>query len=508
MSRKSRALSLLIAAVFFLSGCRLNRPETESAHEIAMPEPAPEPQNQFIGERTAAHTVSVVLYFPTSDVTGFTAMTRGLRIQDSDSLLEAAVNALLTSPASEESLYLSLADARLLRLEFANGIATVNLSIDALSVQSEQEVLALQQSIANTLLRLEGVRGVNVLVGGQGQYVCQLPMGVHTEPVSSVTASYAQLQAERDHFYSDTSAPIRRTTVLYFPTSDGQWLLPELREVSFDSDNYALALIEALKGGPADDIYSEASVPSGVELLAPGPTLVTTEAGEHILDLNFSSTLANYLAFSGLEIWELLGSVSMTMCSFMPELDGVRILVNGEAITMCEMGDGILRFPNGVIRRNHFSSRVGTLATVYLVNENNALQPVKRAVSMHSAQSPRSLVEALIALGGSSGFPRSPVPAKVYPEDVLGVWCSGSTVLVNLSASFYRSCQSLNALEERNLVYAIVNTLCQLQGIRSVRFYIEGLAADTLAGNIYLKRALMANPGIIEAPDEPMTSAP
>ena len=88
-----------------------------------------------------------------------------------------------------------------------------------------------------------------------------------------------------------------------------------------------------------------------------------------------------------------------------------------------------------------------------------------------------------------------------YLEDLLGVEVSGRTARVNLSAGFYRACQPLDAVGERSVVYAMVNTLCQLDSISAVRFYVEGMAAETLAGGIYLKSALMPNPGLVTAPE-------
>ena len=47
---------------------------------------------------------------------------------------------------------------------------------------------------------------------------------------------------------------------------------------------------------------------------------------------------------------------------------------------------------------------------------------------------------------------------------------------------------------------SMINTLCQLSGIRAVRFYVEGSPADTLAGSVYLKSVLLPNPGIVASP--------
>ena len=56
------------------------------------------------------------------------------------------------------------------------------------------------------------------------------------------------------------------------------------------------------------------------------------------------------------------------------------------------------------------------------------------------------------------------------------------------------------AATECCVVYAMVNTLCALSSVNAVRFYVEGVAADTLAGSIYLRSPLMPNPGIVVTP--------
>lgn len=502
-------LILFTAAAVALSGCVFNRHAPEAASDIALPEPEPEAQDMILGERAEASAVDVALYFPASDGAGFSSVTRSIRAEPGEAFLEAVVRSLLSARPGSESMALSNGDTRLLSCEYACGTATVNLSIDARGVQSPQELLALETAIGNTLLGIEGVGGVNVLIGGQSEGLWQLPLGVQTEMVSSVTASYAQLQAERDRLQAPGAMPVSRKALVYFPTVDSSWLVPELRDVVFQTNDYAGALIALLQSGPLDDGCAIASIPDGVELLDDRPGIEVLPSGERVLSLNFSSALANYLAFSGLEVWELSGSIVLTACSFLPEIDAVRIMVNGDPITMCDMGDSIVTFPDGLMRRRDFSSCIGSIATLYLVNSKNQLQPVKRAVSTRSAYSARNLLTKLFSYAGGGGaVVRLPVSQNLYPEDLLGVSISDGIARINLSSGFYRACQSISPEDERNLVYAMVNTLCQLDDVRAVRFYVEGLAADTLAGSVYLKSPLLPNPGIIAATEPPLVTEP
>lgn len=499
MYRHVRLSVMFVLVAALLSGCVLAPREPETVAEIRLPEPSEEPENMILGEKLSSAPREVTLYFAAQDGTGFSAVNRSIPRDAGHSLPEAAVETLLDSGA--ERNIRSMADTQMLACEYACGTVTVNLSIDARNVQSPQELLALQTSIGNTLLDIDGVNGVNVLVGNISESHCQMPLGVQTEPVTSVAAAYAQLQADRERMLQPDGAeqaePVVRTALLYFPSETGDWLIPELRTVTAGKAGFAATLFELLRDGPKKQTCAAVSIPEGVELLESSPAIQTLSRGERVLDLNFSSTLVTYMALSGLEVWKLVGSVALTMCSFLPDLDAVRIMVNSEPITVCERNQIPMEFSEGMIYRRDFSGCIGSTATLFLVNGEGMLQPVQRAVSMRSALSPRSLLAELILAGNAGGDLRLPIPEGIQPVDILGIQTSGGTARVNLSGNFYRCCQILNAREERSLIYAMVNTLCQFDGIRGVRFYVEGQAAETLAGGIYLKSVLLPNPGIV-----------
>ena len=486
-------------AAALLCGCALSNREPEAVTEIRLPEPTEEPENMILGEKLSSTPAEVTLYFAAQDGTGYSAVTRMIARDVGQSLPQAAVETLLDSGA-ERSIQ-SMADTQMLACETTCGTATVNLSIDARNTQNPQELLALQTSIGNTLLGIDGINGVNVLIGNVSESHCQLPLGIQTEPVTSVAAAYAQLQAERDRLSQDSqSDPIVRAALLYFPSDSGDWLIPELRTITVGQEGFVAALFDALRTGPIEQACAIPSIPEGVELLGETPVIQTLSSGERVLDLNFTSTLVTYMALSGLEVWKLTGSIAMTMCSFLPDLDAVRVLVDGEPITRCERGQTPMAFPEGRIHRRDFTDCVGSTVKLYLVNNEGMLQPTQRAVSMHSALSPRSLLVELIHSAGDGNALRFPIPEGIQPVDILGVQTSGGVARVNLSGSFYRCCQAMKPREERSLIYAMVNTLCQLDGIRGVRFYVEGCAAETMAGGIYLKSVLLPNPGIVVQP--------
>lgn len=496
-----RMLSTLLSAALCLSltGCSYRQSASETQTDIVLPEPSAQVQNMILGEQIAARPESVALHYVSGDGSSFSTITRTLVVSPGESLHEEAVDALLYNAASPDRMSFIPQEMQVIDTDYTCGVVTIDLSMDAHNIQSEQEYLMLLASISNTLLSMDNVRGVNVLVGNRSESIASLPVGTLTEALSGITPSYAQYSAERDYFLEAETGTIVRTATLYFPTSIGEWFIPELREITFDSSDYASALIRALRTGPTENACAISAIPESTDLLVDNPTMTVTALGERVMELNFSSTLRSYLAFSGIDEWELVGSIALTLCSFIPELDAVRICIDNEVITGCTIGETEKTFSDGLIHRSDFDAFIGSAVTLYLPQQNGSLEAAERAVSMVCAQSPLSLLYALfddvLARDDSAGV----FPSGVYYDDLLGLSLEDGVASVNLSANFYRQCQALDAAGESSVVYAIVNTLCELNEVSGVRFYVEGLAAETLAGNIYLESVLLPNPGAVRA---------
>ena len=92
------------------------------------------------------------------------------------------------------------------------------------------------------------------------------------------------------------------------------------------------------------------------------------------------------------------------------------------------------------------------------------------------------------------------VPDGLSVDDLLGIRVEDGEATLNLSAAFYAGCQRLNSQQERNLVFALVNTLTEHADVGAVRFQIEGERVDILVHDISLLAPLVRNPGIISGP--------
>lgn len=494
-----RCFAMLLAAVLCLtmSGCTNRQSGSETESDIVLPEPSAEAQNMILGEQIASKPEVVTLYYVAGDGNSFSTIKRTLLLASDENLCSEAINALLYNSASPDRMSFLPPEMSVLSTDFSCGIATVNLSLDAHNIQSEQEYLMLLATLSNTLLSINGVRGVNLMIGNRSEAISSLPVGTLTRPLEGITPTYAQYSAERDYFLESETGTITRTATLYFPTKVGEWFVPELREITFDSRDYASALIRALRAGPLESDSAISAIPESTDLLVENPAVTVNASGERVIELNFSGALRNYLAFSDIDEWELVGSVVLTLSSFIPELDAVRICIDNSPVMQCSIGDNARYFEDGLIHRSDFDSFIGSVITLHIPMHDGTLEAVDRAASMTRSQSPLSLLYSLfddILAPEANG---TAFPADVYYDDILGVSLEDGIASVNLSANFYRQCQSLNESEERSVIYSIVNTLCELDDVKGVRFYIEGLSAETLSGGIYLRGTLMPNPGAV-----------
>ena len=100
-----------------------------------------------------------------------------------------------------------------------------------------------------------------------------------------------------------------------------------------------------------------------------------------------------------------------------------------------------------------------------------------------------------------------PVPAPPDSRDQGVPWHYGDplreqrhliagTALVDLSETFRAACQGMGQAEERNMVYAMVNTLTEMDGVTRVRFYVNG-EPSPLAGWLFMEGEFLRHPGLI-----------
>lgn len=499
-STRRAALALTLAvALASLTGCvsqMTERPAQDiSQMGIVLGVQAPQ------ADSYAAREETYTLYYLSEDGTRLRPVTRTVTVGDGMSRSEAALRALMDGPQDGET---GVSWPELGHLtgerayELSCGVATVELPARARALTPEQ-LYAVRMAVTCTLTGFSEVTYVNVLVGGREEgldLAGTLAVGALTRAENlDVASGYARLDEQRQ----SASGGITRETTLWFPSGDGQWLLPQVRSVSYASASavdYLYTLLETL--GEGADSPLTAAFPAPMKYIEEMPEIVRTEDGATLaVELRFDASLDAALAEAGLTRGAYLAALTGTLMGFIPGIDGLRVSIGGrtvEALDAEEMPRGeALSFGQGVMTRADFAGCAGALCTLY-VPQDGALVRTVCVVDQRLACSPRERLDRLMRAGA--------LPQGLGDADVLAVETEPGRVLVNLSGAFADALTALDPPEERAAVYAMVNTLTEFAGTdgtpQRVAFFFDGSQRESLAGGSELRGELMRNPGMVE----------
>ncbi|NLG26187.1 MAG: GerMN domain-containing protein [Clostridiales bacterium] len=480
----------LALAVTALAGCASLPLDMRDAGEaVALPTPdvsiAPAPT----GDSRQADLLRVNLYYPTADGAQLTEVPRFFRLSGDETLAHRAVRALLADPPADGLARVAAEGTQLLALEQSGDVAVVNLSVDALNVDDEQALYRARAAIVATLGGLDGIRWVDLLIDGRQEGLLGLPVGVGQADDAGLPAGWAALQAQA----AQPDQPVERTAIVYCAARGGRFLAPEARPIASAGADHIPRLIEELLAQPRSGALL-APLPGPNGALSAPPELVKLPDGRAVAQLQFDENLLALLDEADVAAWQMYGALCLTLTGFIPELDGIQAYVGAGQVARLELPGGALELPGGVMRRGDFAGAFGRMARLYFAEPEGGLVEVGRVMNQKDAGSPRALLAALIAGPMPWEAGRPVVPEGIDAGDLLGVRVEGGEAAVNLSSNFYRYCQGLPEQGERDLVYAMVNTLTGLTGINRARFYVEGEPVDTLVGAIHLRGPLLPLP--------------
>ena len=239
-------------------------------------------------------------------------------------------------------------------------------------------------------------------------------------------------------------------------------------------------------------------LPDADGTLITGAEIATLSDGRRVARLTFDGNLSAILERGRLSAWQMYAALTCTLTGFLPEIDGIQVYVGSGQLTRVESPDGEIALEGGVMPRALFERTIGRLETIYMTAADGSLRPLSRAMAQEDALSPRMLLALLFGepQEWEAGVSRV-VPDGLTAGDLLGIRIENGEATLNVSAAFYAGCQRLNSQQERNLIFALVNTLTERPAVRSVRFQVEGEQVDVLVHEISLLGPLLRNPGLI-----------
>lgn len=497
-----RLLILLFCLLFLLCGCAGNGlPITDLSPDVTLP-PAEMPYAAPIGDAALEFAATATLYLPSHDGISLVDIETDLSFSLVRPAAETVMRTLITQTGSKE--YSSLGGEVRLSLYGANpvevsrNVATVNLSASALQLD-RQRLYIVCQAIANTLTALDGIDFVNVLVVDKPvglDIPNTLPMGaLKASTARDLSSVYEQLLTKRVPAGSADTSPLSANVALYFPLQNSDGLVCEARAISFENQQLSemvTSILRALASGPSDSQIRSPKLPLLADLLTSTPVLKDNpSSGGQIIALDFAHNLDDMLEAYGITRSQCTASLCYTLSSFFPNVSGISLSINGtpvDAMLLTEEETSIE--DTSVFLRSAFSSLIYDYCTLYFIDaETQKLTPSSRAIAYYQRTNPRILLCEL-AKGPQAGDSQPdllPVmdEKSITDTTLLGFALSDHMLLVNFSPAFAQLGKELTGEQERLLAYALVNSLCMNNRVRSVCFFQSGAQFDGFTGEIY-----------------------
>ncbi len=496
-----KRIVLLLAAMLCaacLSGCVPLAINLQRSDDTAtLPLPAAAPIEAAVGDSQSPVREEIVVHL-VSEEHHLVPVKQEIEISDRASRSEEIIRAQLTAKDTADAKNPFPDGCTLLGLERSGNVAVVDLSIEARAVESERQLLWMRSAMAAALSGVDGIEYVNLLIAGRSEELMKLPAGLSNGTSTNLNTLEARLNAEREMIGHGESAGVERRAVLYYAERGGKYIIPEVRTVRLTDEDFVTPLLDALSVEPTDGVLCS-PLRHLSSAMVQKPELIETEDGHRIVRLTFDANLIATLEREGLNEWQLYASLTYTITGFVPEIDALVVQIGDGQLTRTERNGQEIAFPNGEMRRSDYPDAAGTMIPVHMTSLEGGLVRSERAMSRQNAPSARARLSELFrgVEAWETGAARV-MPDGVSIDDVLGVRIERNEAIVNFSSNFYRCCQMLNEQQERNLIYSVVNTLCELPSVRAVRFQIEGEAVDHLVGTIFLRGSLMPNLGIVK----------
>lgn len=443
-------------------------------------------------EDQALRTTESVLYYLNEDGTQLIPLVRRLTLLPAETLAQALLSALAKEEEGLLSPYPRESQLYVRAVEQAGSIVTVDFGGD-FSMLPPRTLFNLKAAVVNTLTAADDIQYVNLLFNGMeltaNEQGSSFPSGTLVRFEQDLSSAWAK---EQEAFRPQGS--FTRNVTLYFLSADGRYLLPEVRPITFTSDDYITPILDELVRGPKNNQLLRRSLPASLTLLGE-PYYDFLSNGGRYVHINLNYAMGSFLSQeSGLR-QQILGSLVCTLTTFVPNLSGVHIRLNRRYM---DQEDTAYR-QERVYIRSQFEYLMASTLSLYLPRADGRLLCVSRNVPC-SESTLRDLLEELLSGPGEEedADVLSPFPEGFTSACVKSLCVVSDTLLFNLSEEGASRLSSLTPEQENSFVYSIVNTYTALPGIRRVQFLKEGFTLRSLAGRIDLRDPLMRNPALIQ----------
>jgi len=463
-----------------LAGCTVIKENTQPVPEI-------KPFLQTKGTEGTQRSLKANLYFLNEDGQKLIADLRYITLQDGENPAEAVMRALIAGPQAAGQQKVVPEGVMLDYVEAGDDVAEVYLETGK-KKPGDEEMFVFKIAAANTLIDLLDITYVNLFWDGMQKSQNSQPAGPQIK--SNQTVEEALNMEQEVRAAQSSRAAYDGKAILYFAAKDGPFILPEVRNVSFNSESSVEALINELVTGPRDTgrktgLFSKQTKFKNSDFIL--------ENNVKTLILHFESLI---MPDQGYNESLMAASLIYTLTGILTDIEAVKIDIKGKIIENI----GSKKFINGM-RRSDFTDITGKSIPLYMIYQDSTLLTGVSRTVLQSKQ-----WDALIRLKELFAGPKESESKNAWPvlpggtdeNDLLSVSVSNDTFIVDCSANFKNMCANLSEENEMLLIFSIVNTLTEIKGIRQVLFQIEGRPVESLSGHLYTGTPFIRNPGIIK----------
>ena len=503
---KWRLIAALWALCLLLTGCQ--SPETAPMATVTLP-PAALKRTAPENDVNQNYTQTVTLYLPSLDGSQLIAVPATAALTASRHPAATLCEMLFAHPGTEYArpvagdIQLDLSDTD--AVEVSGSVATVSLGASALRLSHEQ-LFTVGQALANTLCQFGDLQYVNILIAGVQpglNVAATLPAGsFRNNTVEDLATLWARASAP--------SSAARRSfaVTLYYPAPAGKGVLCENRMLSFSSPDLTamgVTLLEALSAG-AESLVGVPVCPDLKGMMRSDPVL-DESGGQRRMVLRFTEDLNAALIDRGITRSVMAAALTYTFTTFLPGIDGIELRIGAEKITTLMpsgtysgAGDTIT-LQDGLMRRRDFAPFLLSQCKLFFASQRGKLTAVYRPIPFFEVYNARALVQQMMM--GPQAFDSQLGLLPVLPQglrdaDLLGVSLEGNTLLLNFSDQLQALSQDWDSDAERRMVYALVNTLCEVPQVQKAAIYIQGEQPETPLHDIYLPGDFLPNYNLIE----------
>ena len=436
------------------------------------------------------YTIDAILYIPDFQSAEFQEKrVEGIEVSTRAPLEKTLLTLLLEEIAeSVPENYSILRDLSLLSPGYIQSRTTalIHLSGEALQLDPLSR-FTLCQAITNTICAPGQIKACLIMSDGKALSLDEaqtIPTGVFApNEYSDPLAAMSQLLLR--HTESETAdLHYRANTALFYPTSAGHGVICEVKALTYASDDTPEAAVRTIISGLSDSgMYDVPRIPLLNDFLIADPVLEKTDDGESIMVLRFDVSLSNTLSENGILRSTLMAALTMSLQGYFPWISGVRCEIGGEpilAIVPVGLLDGAneaISFERGYMMWQDFAHFMLTDVSLYFVNDGGELSETHRYIPSEWAFDPQRLIDQLNI--GPSYYDSVTELKGIFDETDLSEILSGITaaehqIILDFKEPAWISADNLSS--EQNAVYAIVNTLTQLQWCRRVLITVNGSA--------------------------------